>query len=318
MHAGLVEACGFSRQSNISSGFNLGTALGPGGTRSKRVASRAKGREIINCEALTRQLIKYPCTPIMNIVKTLPWLENEDLCFIRENDERLKIATDVLMAKVCSWNFYDFRILYKSHNTKPLWSSLTIDLNNTYYDTENSLSVLKEFLEFQFNDREHIVQFLQDVHNVCERRIPKLNSIVVVSPPSGGKNWFFDMILAFYWNKGQMGNPNKHNTFAYQECVGKRILLWNEPNYESAETDMLKMILGGDNYNVKVKYKQDMAVYRTPVIVLSNKMVPFMYDPAFEDRIRLYNWMTAPLLKDKDSKPLPSAWVDLLEYYDIE
>lgn len=315
---GMVETCRLSRKTPLPDQFDYGTTLGPNRTGGQQRLGKRNRRDHVDLQAFTQQLLTYPTTPMMNIVRTIPWLEDDDFCYVREDDVRLKTAIDVLQSRVASWNYYDFRLLYKKHTTIPLWNSLTPDLSELYYDTQNSLTVLKEFLEFQFGDRDQIISFLQDVHNVCERRIPKLNTICIVSPPSGGKNFFFDMVLSFYWNKGQLGNPNKNNTFAYQEAVGKRILLWNEPNYESAETDMLKMVLGGDNYTVKVKYRHDCAVYRTPVIVLSNTVVPFMHDSAFADRIRVFYWQTCPLLKERQSKPLPSAWIDLLEHYDIE
>lgn len=263
--------------------------------------------------------MEFPTTPMANCTKIIPWLENEDLCYIRNGNVLLETAIDVLQSRVCSWNYHDFKLLYKRADTTPLWNSMSVDLTTIYYDVPTSLQLLISFLEFQFNnDRESIVDFLQTVHNVCERSIPKLNSVCVFSSPSAGKNWYFDMILAFYWNKGQLGNPNRNNQFAYQEAVSKRILLWNEPNYEPIETEMLKMVLGGDNYTVKVKHKQDMAVYRTPVIVLTNTWVPFMSDEAFKDRCRNYRWHTCPMLKDKMSKPNPLSYIDLLEYYEIE
>nr|QTZ83179.1 MAG: nonstructural protein [Phoenicurus auroreus ambidensovirus] len=315
---GMVETCRVSRESNLSKQLTYGTALGPGGRGNQSNSSSRGKRQHDRHEEITNFLLKYPCTPMINVCKTKAWLENDSLMYTREDDSILKTCVDVLQARVATWNIFDFQLLYRKHTTLPLWNSLDVDLSPLYYSVEDSVEILTKFLNFQFQDnRECIVEFLTTVYNVCERKIPKLNSVCVLSEPSGGKNFFFDMILAFYWNKGQLGNPNKNNTFAYQECVNKRILLWNEPNYESAETDMLKMVLGGDNYTAKVKYKNDCAVYRTPVIVLTNKTVPFMIDPAFADRCKVYCWNTCPMLREVGSKPIPVAWIDLLEKYSI-
>lgn len=316
---GMVETCILSGEGDTKQRINYGTALGPAGKRNKRESSKKRRHADSRFEEITLQLMKYPTTPMTNIVKTRPWLENDDLCYTREDDTAFKTCIDVLQSKVTTWNIFDFQIFYRAHSTVPLWNSLDPDLSEMYYDNEQSVDVLKKLLDFQFgSDYDRIVEFLTSVFHVCERKIPKLNTILIHSAPSAGKNFFFDMILCFYWNKGQLGNPNRNNQFAYQEAVNKRILLWNEPNYESSQTDMLKMVLGGDNYTVDVKYKQKVAIYRTPVIILTNNVIPLMRDPSFNDRVRQYRWETCPMLKEFACKPRPSAWLDLLEYYQID
>lgn len=47
------------------------------------------------------------------------------------------------------------------------------------------------------------------------------------------------------------------------ECVGKRIILWNEPVLEASATETLKMLFGGDTFAAKVKYQADAVVKRT-------------------------------------------------------
>jgi phage/plasmid-associated DNA primase len=114
-----------------------------------------------------------------------------------------------------------------------------------------------------------------------------------------------------------LASPNKQNIFAYQECVNRRILLWNEPNYSAEETDNLKMLLGGDNFTCRVKYKNDVSVQRTPVIVLSNEWVAFMKDETYDHRIVVYSWQYAPMLKEYSSKPHPLVLLELYEKYGI-
>ena len=136
-------------------------------------------------------------------------------------------------------------------------------------------------------------------------------------PPSGGKNYFVDVFIDYLINKGQFANANKHNMFAFQDAYAKRIILWNEPNYEHSKTDMLKMICAGDAYSVNVKQKSNTAVSRTPIIMLSNKNISLMGDPAFKDRIYMYTWRTAPFLKDYTKKPNPLAAFALLKKYNL-
>lgn len=98
--------------------------------------------------------------------------------------------------------------------------------------------------------------------------------------------------------------------------MNKRILLWNEPNVEPAAMDTLKMLLGGDTFNAKVKYENDAVVTRTPVIVLSNNDI-FPKDAAFQSRLVRHRWRTAPLLRKYKLKPHPIGVYSLMEKYNI-
>ena len=86
---------------------------------------------------------------------------------------------------------------------------------------------------------------------------------------SEGKNFFFDIITQPMINVGHIGNFNKYQNFPLQEAIGRRILMWNEPNFESDAEETLKCILGGDPCNVKIKFQNDACLRRTPIIIFS-------------------------------------------------
>lgn len=313
---GMVETCQISSENDLRTDPSSSSTLGPNRQLGDRPTKRRKRYRDFEQEIETF-IMQYPTTPMINITQTVPWLSDPDMRMIRQDDYNFKRVTDMVMSRIATWNFYDFKLLYQSNVCNPLFNALDVDTTSIYYSVEDSLGVILDLLMFQFGDELSVISFLKDLWNVCEKKIPKFNTIVIHSPPSAGKNFFFDMVLAFYWSKGQMGNPNRFNTFAYSECVNKRIILWNEPNYASEETDMLKMILGGDNFTARVKYKNDVAVNRTPVIVLTNTAVNFMHDPAFADRIKVYRWMTCPKLKEHTMKPHPMCLIELFLKYNI-
>ena len=106
-------------------------------------------------------------------------------------------------------------------------------------------------LAYQFDDDVvQIKSFLTTFYNILERKLPKCNTICVWSPPSAGKNFFFDVYLHYLMDYGQLGIMNKTNNFSLQEATSKRVLLWNEPNYEDAYTDTLKMLTVDDSPQV--------------------------------------------------------------------
>lgn len=113
-----------------------------------------------------------------------------------------------------------------------------------------------------------------------------------------------------------MGNFNRYCGFPLMECVDRRIILWNEPIMEPCATETLKMILGGDTVNAKVKYAPDAVITRTPVIVLSNNDV-FPKDEAFRSRMYSYIWKPCNNLKKLSKKPHPLSAYMLLKKYNI-
>ena len=54
-----------------------------------------------------------------------------------------------------------------------------------YDNLEGSLNIIDELLKYQCNDDEGlIVEFLTNLVNVLDRRVPKLNAFLVMSPLS--------------------------------------------------------------------------------------------------------------------------------------
>ncbi|GBP81268.1 Putative non-capsid protein NS-1 [Eumeta japonica] len=54
-----------------------------------------------------------------------------------------------------------------------------------------------------------------------------------------------------------MGNFNKFDKFPLMECVQKRVIMWNEPNFEPGAEEILKTVFGGDVTNVKTTNYQE-------------------------------------------------------------
>lgn len=266
-------------------------------------------------------LRKYYVSPISAICD-VPEFRDDDLLCDPKNRDYIQAACD------------DFGKDLNAMSLREIYDLLTEDCNFTdekelnpyaqfissmkYDNLEGSLNIINELLKYQCNDDEGlIIEFLTNLVNVLDRRVPKLNAFLVISPPSAGKNFFFDMIFGLLLSYGQLGQANRHNLFAFQEAPNKRVLLWNEPNYESSLTDTIKMMFGGDPYTVRVKNRMDAHVKRTPVIILTNNTVPFMYETAFADRIIQYKWNAAPFLKDYELKPHPMTFFLLLSKYNI-
>lgn len=256
-------------------------------------------------------LLKYYVSPVQAI-RTIEEFANNNLLSDPKNKDYVQAAFDDFGRQINTYTLREFYQLFSDPNSSPLFMQMD------YGDIEQSTEWLDELLKYQFdNDLHQIMEFLTNLVDIIDKKIPKCNTLVIKSPPSAGKNFFFDAVLAILQNYGQLGQANKQNNFAFQEAPNKRILVWNEPNYEAALTDTIKMMLGGDPYTVRVKHNMDTHVTRTPVLVLTNSIVGFMVDLAFADRIIKYEWKAAPFLKDIDKKPYPVSFFNLLNKYNI-
>lgn len=259
-------------------------------------------------------LSKTAVCPLTDIVYTSLYLENPIVATKRLDSKEVKDAIDTRAAVINTWKRENFVEFYNNPDTILIWSARFVDaFNQYYYDYPKSYKIASELLHYQCPD--NLTEFVTDVVNTLECTTPKRNCLLIVSPPSAGKNFFFDAVRDYYLNAGQMHNPNKYNQFAYQDCHNRRIIIWNEPNYEPRETENLKMLFAGDNLSANVKCKPQANVKRTPIIVLSNHLPHFAQQSVFGDRVKVYYWKSALFLKGYDKKPRPDAVVDLL--YDL-
>lgn len=264
-------------------------------------------------EKIQALLEKYPCTPLQAIRLHHEYRQYRVLLdpkYYRMVDA----AIEDFGLRLNNYSLRDFYIFYTKEGCEPVF-----DPSKLYYGIEESLEVIDDLMKFQFNDDEDQIRgFLDMIVTIFDKKLPKMNTLCIHGPPSAGKNFFFDMIFAISVNTGQLTIANKHNNFAFQEAPNKRLLIWNEPNYCSSYTDLIKMITGGDSYVVRVKSKPDTPVQRTPVFVLTNNTVNFMFEVAFAERVKTYKWKKPTWLKDYNKKPHPLSFFSLLNKYNIE
>lgn len=265
-----------------------------------------------NIKLQTKALLStYYCSPL-SAIKDVYQFRSNDLLTNPKHKDYVNASIDDFSKDINEFSLRDIYNMLKC-STPMFFTSMNYD------NLDNSIDIVEKLLLFQFDDNtDNIIEFLNTLVDIIDKKLPKTNCLCIISPPSGGKNFFFDMLLAVLLNYGQLGQANKHNVFAFQEAPNKRVLVWNEPNYDSCLTDTIKMMMAGDPYTVRVKHCNDMHVKRTPVFVLTNNCVPFMYDLAFKDRIVKYSWKHASFLKGYEMKPYPMCFFHLLNKYNIQ
>lgn len=183
-----------------------------------------------------------------------------------------------------------------------------------YYSVNQSIRILERLLHFQMGDT--WPEFLSDLADWLDRRQPKRNAFIITGEWNSGKNYFFDALCSSMLNMGIMGNWNRNNNFPLQDCIDKRVLLWNEPNFEDGAVETLKKLFGGDSCEARIKYQHDGVIHRTPICVLQNPPDRFK-NPAFNTRCYRYNWITCPHLRQLHKWPNPLSFLYLLVKYNF-
>ena len=289
-----------------------------GGPPNKR---RETKWEII--QAKVERLLETTAICPLESIKSEDMFYQDSMLTDPNNLNHVNKAIELWSHKINNWTIRQFYEMYQRQEIENLIFSRS---KNYFPNHEDSFKVVDDLLKHQFNDEEaRIKEFLQSVVNVLDRQPHgnpgqnlKCNTLLVKSAPSAGKNFFFDMIFTLLLNMGQLGTANKTNNFAFQDAPNRRVILWNEPNYEPSMTDYLKTLFEGGDTKVRVKCMGDTHVKRTPIIVLTNNNVDFMYDTAFKDRIKQYHWTPAPFLEQYKYKPYPLTFFDILLKYKIK
>lgn len=281
---------------------------------------RKKTKWQIISEKLSTLLERTAICPLEGIKSEKCFLEDD---WLTDPDHSTKVnkAIEIWSHKINCWTLREFYEMYQRANQE----ELIFSRSKTYYSLNESVDIIDRLLKFQFDDDETCIKdFLQNLVNVLDWQPDsrpgcniKCNTFLVHSKPSAGKNFFFDTIFTLLLNLGQLGTANKSNNFAFQDAANRRVILWNEPNYESSMTDYLKTLFEGGDTKVRVKMLGDTHVKRTPIIILTNNVVNFMTDIAFKDRIKQYKWKAAPMLKEYNLKPYPLVFFEILLKYEI-
>lgn len=266
-------------------------------------------------ERIIQWLKKFPVSPVNHIFSLPIWLTSPWRFFNRGSP----LMGNILKIHSSFYNELSVEELYTHFmSVEPqylIFNSPYINTSTYYYSIEESIDILEKLVSYQFfHNEKQIKHFYTCLFDLLDKKVPKKNSMFILSPPNAGKNFFFDCVVHYCINFGQMGNFNRYCTFPLMECVDKRIILWNEPCMEASATETLKCILGGDSCNAKVKYQGDAVIMRTPVIILSNNDI-FPKNEAFRSRMYQFNWRPANFLVEYKLKPHPLCIYHLFNKY---
>lgn len=193
-----------------------------------------------------------------------------------------------------------------------------IEVTDQYYSKEESYHLVEKWCcEHGIPFKEFLVKLIL----VLTQKMAKINCFYLHGESNSGKTWISQSIVTLMRYIGEVQGGSSGYTFMFQNCIQKSLILMNEPYFDNAMIESIKLVLEGSPTFVKIKCKDDDMLYRTPVILNTNAHI-WTLTPAAEDAIRnrcfiFENLKAQPWLEDVGQKRLHPAWL-LVERSRIE
>lgn len=254
------------------------------------------------------------CPPIL-APNTPLWYDDQYLCNIDAHDKEFVKAVDLYKRQINNKILPELIDMYKDKIR--LYTATDGNFSRRYKSVEESLSDLNQYLTYQFTDNETISDFLSNLYLTLTKNNGKKNTIWFKGPPSSAKSWFVRAIESLMITIGKCSVMNKTNNFPLSSCVCVNLIVLDELSYDPIiYTDILKLLMGGDQCSVSVKYCGDQLIFKTPIIVISNgECLP--NSDAFNFRLNKYLFKEVNHLNLFSKELNPLAIVELFKQYGL-
>lgn len=192
---------------------------------------------------------KYTPSPLENALLLPEWMMDPDLMYLTRDDVIFQKSIDIYRRRIISYSVEDVCKLY-TDNSK--FNALNGNISEYYLSLEDSVSKLRELLIFQCGENyEHFLNFIYSWFN---KKSVKQNALLLVGPSNSCKMLFSYILQDLAVCVGQIANFNRYNQFPLQNCLDKRLLYWDEPNFEPSSLETIKMFLAGDKCPANIKF----------------------------------------------------------------
>lgn len=260
-------------------------------------------------------LFNHLITPPVLAPNTPLWYEDNILCNIDSSDKEFMKALDLYKRKINNKILPEIIEMYK--DKVKLYAATDGNFTRKYKNVDESVGDLNTYLHFQFGNNERVTEFLSTLYKTITKNNGKMNAIWLKGPPSSGKSWFVRAVEALMVTVGKCSIMNKTNNFPLSSLVCCNLIVMDELSYDPATyTDTLKLLFGGDQTAVSVKYLGDSIVFKTPVILMSNgDCIPDI--EAFRVRVNKFCFQTITHLNLFEREINPMALIEIFKQYGV-
>lgn len=271
-------------------------------------------RNIQISELLCQKMLELCTVPLSNCVNTNEWKSHRYLRTFNLTSPQFKQASKYANRRFIDAKIEDLIDFYIMQENWPLFNAISKP-SDIYYSYEKSIKILDFVFEKQFGN---VARVLKKFYDIFNKITMKKNTILLYGAPGSGKNFIMDAFINFFISVGTINTLNKTNLFALQDLVDRRVGLANDISISSSELEYMKVVCGGNQATVRVKFESDGTVNRTPLVFLSNNKSFFpLHEEAWQQRIYALGTTHVPELANLKKLVYPLAVVGLWEKYNI-
>lgn len=257
-------------------------------------------------EALTEAILESG-VPSLNeferISGAVPWFRS--IYFKKNYKELVMKALSLAQSSVLQLSFWS---LIKNRISKK-------DVSVQLYECLDPLESFKWMERILIHNDINSVGFYKSVFDCIDKRKPKINTLLFIGPPNAGKTMIAESIArccVFYCN---IQHFSKYKSFVFGDALNKRCIMINEPRITDEHVQTIKNIFEGCSTTIDKKFKDEMQLPRTPVIVTSNQELGTylmnekdVNSEALNVRCERWFFATMPSLKDCKGAFHPGMW----------
>lgn len=198
-------------------------------------------------------------------------------------EEQSKNAIALCFEQVRDWNFRQFKdelqnrgrkLVFNGEDLSLTWGSPTYLKYMTLQDSADVIIRMMEhnarYLDYLNNSGK---QLFIDFVSWFDRQRGKKNTQLLVGEANSCKTWFSKAWLRLAVFVGKISNPTRGETAPFSGAMDARIIFWDEADLglDQSFSDICKMILGGQEANVNVKYQNRQDVLPAPIMMCGNR-----------------------------------------------
>lgn len=165
-------------------------------------------------------------------------------------------------------------------------------------------------------------EFISKLDRVMNKTDNKVNTIVLYGPTNTGKSLLCKVMTEFLLT-GTINRRSENTNFAFENLLDRSVAILEEPKINAANANDMKQLLGGETFEVAVKYKPMQYLTRLPVIVTTNEYLgcrlPDVDAAALESRYYQFTFATqiasSTVDGEIDAAPVKICTCDWADYY---
>ena len=198
-------------------------------------------------------------------------------------EEQAANAVALVFEQVKEWDFMQFKHELTKRGRKLVFNGDPLELTwgspayLKYMTTQDSADVIIRMMEHNAKYLDYLnnsgKNLFLDFVSWFDRQRAKQNTQLLVGESNSCKTWFSKAWLRLAVYVGKISNPTRGETAPFSGAMDSRIMFWDEADLglDQSFSDICKMILGGQEANVNIKYKNRQDVMPAPMLMCGNR-----------------------------------------------